>query len=233
MFAGAPLPITVVTSTAISVTTTQHAEGLVDLVVTNPDGRSVTLSGAYRFAIVLPLSITSVSPNVVSSAGALGVTIRGTGFLPGAVVTVDNETRKTAYGNTTTLYAAATNHAPAVVDVVVTNPDGQIVRLTGGLRYVPPATIPFSGTWTGEADDLRDDHRGVAMRFTIENNAVSSVTCGGATVDLSPAPAVRDGEFAFTGDNDMSVSGRILAPARACGTIRLPPCGPSWCAVQP
>ena len=58
-----------VTSTTITAMTTVHAAGSVDVVVTNPDGPSVTLAGAYTFE-VLSASL-SASPGQVTSGDEL------------------------------------------------------------------------------------------------------------------------------------------------------------------
>ena len=58
-----------VTSTTIIAMTTVHAAGSVDVVVTNPDGPSVTLAGAYTFE-VLSASL-SASPGQVTSGDEL------------------------------------------------------------------------------------------------------------------------------------------------------------------
>jgi hypothetical protein len=58
-----------VTGTTITAMTTVHAAGSVDVVVTNPDGPSVTLAGAYTFE-VLSASL-SASPGQVTSGDEL------------------------------------------------------------------------------------------------------------------------------------------------------------------
>ncbi len=64
--------VTVVNSTTITATTSLHAAGIVDVVVTNPGGTSSRLSGGYTYLPDLPLSLTA-SPTTVSARGQLTV----------------------------------------------------------------------------------------------------------------------------------------------------------------
>jgi len=43
-------------------------------------------------------------------------------------------------------------------------------------------------------------------------------------VDLtfSPPPAVHDGDFSFVGDDGLAISGSIVSPVNAVGTINIP-----------
>ena len=107
----------------------------VDIVVTNPDGRSGTLVAGFTYR--LPPTATSVVSDVGPTAGTTPVTITGTDFVSGATVTfggaaatqvlVDNSTTITA------LTPASAGGGP--VDVVVTNPDTQSGTLVDGFTY--------------------------------------------------------------------------------------------------
>lgn len=66
---GAAVAVTKVTDTYIDARTVAHAEGTVDVLVTNPDGESRTLSASYTFAT---FSLTA-SPNAVEPGGRLTV----------------------------------------------------------------------------------------------------------------------------------------------------------------
>ena len=61
------------------------------------------------------------------------------------------------------------------------------------------------------------------MRFTIRNDTLVSVSCGrSAALVFSPPPAVHDGDFSFAGDDGLAISGSIVSPVNAIGTISIP-----------
>jgi hypothetical protein len=93
------------------------------------------------------LTVTAVSPNtgftvtaISPTAGPIGEQVRvaGTGFLSGATLTLDGvAARVTGVNSAGTLIVATTPvHAAGTVDVVVTNPGGQLGTLTGGYTFV-------------------------------------------------------------------------------------------------
>ena len=147
---------TVVNATSITCTTGARAAGVVDLVVTNPDGQISTLTGGFTYQPPPPPSVTTVASNVGSTLGGTNITITGTDFLNGATVTLGGVACSgTTVVNATTITCTTGARAAGVVDLVVTNPDGQISTLTGGFTYQPPppptATIvaPITGDIAG------------------------------------------------------------------------------------
>lgn len=64
--------------------------GPVDVEVINPDGAAVTATAAFVYVGPPPPTIDSITPNVGTSAGGLSVTIAGSNFAPGSVVTFGN-----------------------------------------------------------------------------------------------------------------------------------------------
>lgn len=110
--------------------------------VTNPGGATATCSGC--FTVQGALSITSVSPSSFPSKSTRTVVIAGTGFAPGATVTIGgpNVTWSVTSVTSTAVTVSVTsgsngnndgNLAPR--DVTVTNPDGAFVTRTGGLSF--------------------------------------------------------------------------------------------------
>jgi hypothetical protein len=57
------------------------------------------------------------------------------------------------------------------------------------------------------------------MGFVIERNALTSVTCGGTTVALSPPVTVRDGAFSSSEDDGLLMTGSIVSDVSAMGRI--------------
>jgi hypothetical protein len=218
---GATTNVTFVSSLTITASTSAHAAGTVDLVVTNPGGQSVTMAAAYRFASA---SLTAVFPTAGTTAGNTPLTITGTGFIQGATVTVGGVPNGFGVENDTTIVMATTPHAPGTVDVVVTNPGGPALTLVGGYTYASPQSFDFNGTWTGSAG-LSDDSLGSPVLFVIQNNAVTSFSCG-SSPNLIPADSapVSNGAFSFQGSDGGAVSGAILSPVQASGKINTGPC---------
>jgi hypothetical protein len=63
------------------------------------------------------------------------VTITGIGFEPGATVTLDGAATNATVNTSRQIVAETPAHVAGTVDVVVSNPDGQSGRLTGGFTY--------------------------------------------------------------------------------------------------
>jgi hypothetical protein len=140
--------VTVVSATSITATTAAHAAGAVNVVVTNADNQSGTLSSGFTYNTAP--TVTGISPTSGPTGGGTAVTITGTGFLSGATVTLGG-TAATAISvvSSTSITATTAAHAGGVVDVVVTNIDSQFGTLASGFTYNPPPTVtaisPASG----------------------------------------------------------------------------------------
>lgn len=133
---GAATNVVVVNSTTITATTPAHRAGVVPVAVTNPDGRSSTLPGAFTF---VDLAVTNVAP--ISGLSGITVRINGTGFDTGAVVTMGGIAARTLSGNFSTIDVIAPDRNGGSADVIVTNPSGRSVTVTGGSRFT---TVTFS-----------------------------------------------------------------------------------------
>jgi heme/copper-type cytochrome/quinol oxidase subunit 2 len=93
-----------------------------DVTVTNPDGRTATLTNGFSYTLPAP-SITGISPNGSSPSGGNSVTITGTGFSSGVAMSVKfGGVAGTGLVVTspTSLTVTAPAHAAGTVDVVVT-----------------------------------------------------------------------------------------------------------------
>jgi hypothetical protein len=123
-----------VTSTYIRAYTQPHSSGTVDVVVTNPDGATATLRGAFLYRTIRLYH--SISPSSGTVNGGTVVTVGGVGFIAGATVTFgDSAPTRATVVNTFLLSVTTPAHAEGRVDVVVTNPDGQSDSMTGGYSY--------------------------------------------------------------------------------------------------
>jgi hypothetical protein len=129
--------------------------GSADVVVTNPDGKSVTLPGGFTYTHLAPV-IRSITPNtntILGGAsatlnntdkisGGASVTLNGANFLNGATVTVDGTAAtNVVFKSATQLTITIPKGTAGTADIVVTNPDGQSVTLPGGFTYTHLAPV--------------------------------------------------------------------------------------------
>jgi predicted small lipoprotein YifL len=167
-------------------------------------------------------SITAIAPQVGSTHGGAWATITGVDFQPGAKVRLGDSTVSSWTRDSTTISVSGTAaHAAGTVDVIVTNPGGLESRMTGAYTYEPPESFDFDGDWVAHAGH----HYDIDMRFTIRNNVLVSASCGtSGPLAFAPQPSVRDGEFSFLGDAGVAISGTLVSPVNAVGTINVPGC---------
>lgn len=93
-----------------------------------------------------------------------------------------------------------------------------------------PQSFDFNGSWSGFGTNGQD----IPIRFTVQNDAVTSVSCDTfATLTFSPPRPVIDGAFSFSKGDGVAVSGAIVAESAAYGTINLAPCSDTtWTATR-
>jgi hypothetical protein len=84
-----------------------------------------------------PLSIGSLTPAQGPSTGGTAVILRGSGFLPGASVTVDGNPTVVQFVDSTKLTLTTPSVSPAKDTVVVTNPDGTTYSLDAAFDASP------------------------------------------------------------------------------------------------
>jgi hypothetical protein len=123
-FGGVPAStITINSSTQLTVTSPASTPGLVDVVVTTANGSS-SLSSADQFTFVAPVpTITSISPWLGPAAGAVPVTITGSGFTGATQVSFGGVAALAFTVNSDTSITATSPPAPggsSTVDVSVT-----------------------------------------------------------------------------------------------------------------
>ncbi|MGZ5476604.1 MAG: IPT/TIG domain-containing protein [Thermoanaerobaculia bacterium] len=132
---------------SLSVISPAHDAGDVSLIVSNPDGQSVTSAGVFTYAVPGP-SISSITPDTGSTAGGTEITISGGSFAAGATVTFGGVAAANVNVVNATTITATTPPGPVNIattassDVVVRNTDGRSATRTGGFTYaVPPPAI--------------------------------------------------------------------------------------------
>ena len=164
-----------------------------------------------------------MTPSAGTTAGGTWGRIVGRAFQAGVRVTIGGRAPGQIHfqDSTTILFWETAAHPAGPVDVVVTNPGGPAATLPGGYSYASPDSLQFSGSWLGHAGSDYDTE----MRFTIQNNMLTSVSCGSlGTVTLPEGVQVANGEFSSAAIADAGITGRIVSVANAVGTINLAPC---------
>jgi plastocyanin len=139
--------------TTLTATTPVHAPGMVDVVVTNPDLGSATLTNGYNYTPSPAPGVTSVTPPSGPTTGGTAVTISGSNFQNGATLTFGaNPATNVAFVDVNTLTGTTPAGPLGPADVTVLNPDTQSGTLTGGFDYQGPGVssiAPNSGPDAG------------------------------------------------------------------------------------
>ncbi|MBI3162514.1 MAG: IPT/TIG domain-containing protein [Chloroflexi bacterium] len=104
---------------------------------------SIILAGWITPVYANPI-ISSVSPNLVFNDTATTITVTGSGFVSGAVVSLNNYgALTTSFDSPTQLRAVVRPGVPAgTYAVVVTNPDSTTSQLVNGLTIADPSPLP-------------------------------------------------------------------------------------------
>lgn len=169
-------------------------------------------------------TIVSVTPSLGSTSGGASIKITGTGLQQGVRVffgaTSVGARFDPRYGDR--IYVTASSHEAGSVDVVVTNPDGQTGRATGAFTFAPPESFDVDGIWKGPAFIGDYDE---PFTFTVVNGAVVSFSCWTSdVVAISPPAPITQGVFSFRKEDGVAISGTILAPNEAQGSVDVGPC---------
>ena len=130
-------------ATTLTCTTPAGAAGVVDVVVTNPDGTSATATGIYTFGATAAPAI-SLAPTSGPTAGGTSVTLTGPGFAVGTTVMIGGNPCANVTVGTGTLTCVIPAGGAGAVDVVVTNPGAPAITLPGGFTYLAPAPPPVA-----------------------------------------------------------------------------------------
>jgi uncharacterized protein (DUF2345 family) len=146
-FGSAAASTTFVNATRLTAVTPAAAAGAVTVKVQNPDGQSATLPSGFTYTAPAPAfaGTNPVSPNTGSTTGGTTVTINGSNFVSGAVVSFGTTAASTTFVNATQLTATTPAASAGAVSVKVQNPDGQSATLPSGFTYTAPAPA-FAGT---------------------------------------------------------------------------------------
>ncbi len=138
--------VIVVSSTTITATTplgpaNEQVALPQDVVVTNPDGTSSTLTRAFTYSVP-PLAVNSISPTIGVTVGGTLVTITGAGFttvLNSSVTFGGTAATNVSVVDAITIQATAPPHAAGTVEVVVTVGNNSVSKANAFTYQNPPA----------------------------------------------------------------------------------------------
>jgi len=200
----------VTSSTSITATSPPHAAGAVNVVVTNPDGQSSTLTNAFTYVVPPPAAptVASITPGTGPTSGNTPVTITGTNFRAGATVTIGGVAATNVIVVNATTITALTPLGPvndqlADKDVVVTNSDATKGTLAAGFDYTrPPLAVAL-----------------IAPQTTLVGGG-SKVTITGSGFTTALPTTVTFGGVAATNVQVVdAVTLTATAPPHAAGTV--------------
>jgi photosystem II stability/assembly factor-like uncharacterized protein len=205
--------VSVVNGMKITATIPTHALGFVDVIVMGADLQTSTLVGGFEY--VGPPTVTSVTPDRGRQYGYTDVTIKGTGFRSGNGGSIrfgGTQLSSSIMIDDTTITARTPSHTPGLVDVVVTNPDGQFGTLVNGYTYVPAPTItsvvPSAGPVEGGTPLTitgTDFQAGTTVTFA--GTAATDIVVVNATTITAVTPAHAAGAVLVTVTTPDSQSG--------------------------
>ena len=183
-FGSTAATFVVVDAAHVTATVPAHAAGVVDVVVTSPGGSSPVVSGD-RFTYLAAPAVTRVAPAAGPLTGGTLVTITGSGFVPGAVVTVGGHSATSVtVASSTRITARVPAHAAALLDVRVTTPGGtSTIVAADRFRYLPrPVVTTVSPTSGRKLGGLRITVRGSGF---VAGAVVRFGTVAGRVVSLT------------------------------------------------
>ncbi|MBS2022432.1 MAG: IPT/TIG domain-containing protein, partial [Deltaproteobacteria bacterium] len=143
---------------SLACTIGQQAPGTVDVIVTNPDGQSTTITGGFTFAPPQP-QLTAVAPNFGPLAGGTQVVVSGVGFLSDDLILFGGSVAAVKVLDDSALFATIPQHGEGKVDVALQRGGVIVATLTAAFEYragyqpgpppaiasLEPSTGPTSG----------------------------------------------------------------------------------------
>lgn len=196
-FGGVPATlVTVVNANLITATTPASPVGTVSVLVAGPSGAVGGLIAGYTYELAVP-RVTSVSPSTGALTGGTQLTISGSGFAPGATVTVGGQPAATVSAVSPTQIIVSTPPGPSGHAVVlVTNPGGAISGLASAFSYSanpqPQAPTVSAATITGVTPATGPATGGTAITITGSGfQSGASVSIGGTAVAATVISATQ------------------------------------------
>lgn len=209
--------VSVTNSFTLTVVTPAHAAGVVDVVVANPGGNSGTGVGLFTYDQALSPTLTNVTPTSGTSIGGTIVTLAGTNFAAGAIVSFGGTAgTSVTVTNSSSITATTPGHAAGTVDIIVANPDGQSAMLSSGFEYIAAAApfiseiTPTTGPSTGGTTvTIGGSGFAVGATVAIGGKAATSVLVVGNSVITAVTPQHSAGATDVVVTNNDGQSGAL------------------------
>jgi hypothetical protein len=220
---GNAATVTSISANSISATTPAGTNGPADVLVTNPDGTTATLTGGFTYTAPSPVTISSVTPNTGSASGGTNITIAGSGFASGATVTIGSAAATVSSVTATSISAITPAGTAGAANVTVTNPNGGgTAALTGGFTYTTASsTSTITGTVT--KNDTTVALAGAAVKYS--GGSTTTNSSGGYTLSNVPAGSAVSLTASLSGYQ--SLTQKITPAAGSTSTLNfalLPTC---------
>jgi hypothetical protein len=184
---GQEVPVTLVDSGTIKITTPPHLPGPVDIIIYDDNG-SATMENAFTY---LPMTVTNLTPDKGWVGGGTAVTITGTYFTANTKVQVDGveATVQTVNGSGTSLTFITPVHAdPELVGVLVYD-DYNDVFLEDAYTYELMSATSLSPTYGPEGGGISVTITGKyfnsSTRVKVDGTSVSVNTINSAGTELT------------------------------------------------
>jgi hypothetical protein len=216
--------VTVTSPTTLVAGVPAGGAGSADVTVTTPQGTSIT-SIADLYAYGVPV-VSDVSPDTATLAGGTAVTVTGSGFVPGVVVSFGSVpgTEVSINATGTSLQVTSPAGAAGSVDLTVTDPAGTSVTSINDLfAYGAPvvnSVAPDAGALLGGNDVILAGNGFVpGLTVYFGDDASSSVTVlAGGTGLYAVAPPGTPGSVDITVTTAQGTSATSLHDAYFYGS---------------
>ena len=224
-FGGVAAAVTVTSPTSLVATAPPPGgPGSVDVTVTNPQGPSTTsVQDLYAYGVP---TVSSVAPDTATLAGATTVTVTGSGFVPGVVVSFGSAPGTGVAVNATGTSLQVTSPAGAAgsVDLTVTSPAGtSLTSIDDLFAYGAPvvnSVAPDAGPLVGGNDVIVAGNGfvpGVTVYFGDQVSSSATVLAGGTGL-YAVAPAGTAGPVDITVSTAQGTSATSLHDAYFYGS---------------
>jgi len=170
-----------VSSTSVTAVTPAGTAGAArDLVLTNPDAQTGTLTAGFTYTSATAPTISTVVPGTGSQLGFTTAVITGTLFVSGCTVTIGGTAcTGVVFGSATSLTVITPAKAAGTYNVVVTNPNAETSGATGNGKWITTASATPQTTLGARLKRLYMNSSGTTTRSWTDLIAADVITSTG------------------------------------------------------